>query len=152
MPKIIVRVRMFDLLYDKRITTRTCGVYLMVLGDKNYVGRSYCIWDRMRQHKAAIEILISKHKRRKYLPEPMHYLSNVFTHVQLNKDIKEMKFYLLDECEPLDIVDYEQKWLDYYVMRPGFLNLGSTAKPSPNDFVNHAPRNHFDIEHLFKKI
>ena len=134
---MIKRVRTFELVYDKRINYHTCGVYLMVLGDKNYVGRSYCIMERMMQHKAAIEILISKYPRHKYIPQTIHYLEKIFTHLQTNKDISQMKFYLLEECNPQDIVHCEQKWLDYYVIRPGFLNLGSTATHAKNDFVNH---------------
>ena len=132
MARVNNKERRFDIGFDKSISVggSKSGIYLMIVGDHFYVGRSIYISSRAYQHLAEIHKLFKTHGNDHRRANQSHYLLKVYKYLILHQEVNTVCFKMIQECDTNDDFKMklaEQLWLDKYIVNSKCLNVGSNA-------------------------
>lgn len=106
-----------------------CGIYKLSIAGKYYIGRTNNIKRRGKQHRAELSKVIGGNLGWR----DDHYLRKFFEHLQANPDERDLLIEVLEDCEQVALLEYEQKWLTACEGDPNCLNMGFVARSSSGE-------------------
>lgn len=113
------------ILHNIPANRKVCGIYKIMFGEKFYIGQSFHVGKRMKQHRAEINKIFCS-------GTPSGKKANIINHLKENTEIDSMDVFVLEECNESNLQNTEQKWLSEYKNDSHCLNSNFTSFTTPH--------------------